>query len=295
MSGIYPQSTIAMSTLTRRKVLKAGGLVLAGTFFGGGILDAMAQQARRGVTTKDGGTRPTYLPEADSRDPVAHSVAENLFWNEQLMEHAVFFTMLMPGPELAGQRAEAEKFKGAFAAQLQQANSKSFDKGNYAAFNRSTIEHVKRMVDFKHRMRDAQVAGTLKSLVWPTFFEHTAAEAEYFAARLEQLSQGEVNLDAARASAFWARIMGDHADFVAHLLDPAERELIGKAMKTSEAFRSPMSHETAVRAVDEIIDFKTAAEKGINAGKIKSIIHPALADHVRREALKAADELGRAT
>jgi hypothetical protein len=43
-----------------------------------------------------------------------------------------------------------------------------------------------------------------------------------------------------------------------------------------------------------IIDFKTAAEKGIQTGKIRSIIHPTLADHVRREALKAADELKRA-
>jgi hypothetical protein len=46
--------------------------------------------------------------------------------------------------------------------------------------------------------------------------------------------------------------------------------------------------------VDEIIDFKVAGEKGIIAGKIKSIIHPSLADHVRREALKAADDLKRA-
>jgi len=46
--------------------------------------------------------------------------------------------------------------------------------------------------------------------------------------------------------------------------------------------------------VSDIIDFKTAAEKGIQTGQIKSIIHPTLADHVRREALKAADELKRA-
>ena len=46
--------------------------------------------------------------------------------------------------------------------------------------------------------------------------------------------------------------------------------------------------------MDDIIDFKTAAEKGIQTGTIKSIIHPTLADHVRREAIKAADELKRA-
>jgi hypothetical protein len=36
---------------------------------------------------------------------------------------------------------------------------------------------------------------------------------------------------------------------------------------------------------------ETAAEKGIQTGKI---LHPALADHVRREALKAAYEPRRA-
>jgi len=39
---------------------------------------------------------------------------------------------------------------------------------------------------------------------------------------------------------------------------------------------------------------EAAAEKGIQTGKIRSIIHPALAGHVRREALKAADEPRRA-
>jgi hypothetical protein len=39
---------------------------------------------------------------------------------------------------------------------------------------------------------------------------------------------------------------------------------------------------------------ETAAEKGIQTGKIRSIILSALAGHVRCEALKAADELRRA-
>jgi hypothetical protein len=71
-------------------------------------------------------------------------------------------------------------------------------------------------------------------------------------------------------------------------------------MSASEGFRKlhdqPSGQkEAAGRAVDEIIDFKVAAEKGIETGQIKSIIHPTLADHVRREALKAADEIARAT
>ena len=292
--------------VTRRKILTAGGATLVGATLLGPLLETALGQAlggqdmrRRGITSKEGGTKPTYLPEAGSNDPVAHSVAENLFWNEQLMEHAKFFVMLMPGPELAGPRGQAEQFQQTFAGQLEKARTASFDRGNYAAFNRSTVELVKPYADFKHKMRDEQAAGRLQSLVWPSFFEHTAREAERFARRLDQFSRGDTSTDMKEAAEFWTIIMGEHADFIAHLLDPEENALIQKAMQTSDAFRRmhksvPSSKGPVEKAVDDIIDFKTAAEKGIQTGKIKSIIHPALADHVRREALKAADELKRA-
>jgi hypothetical protein len=47
-------------------------------------------------------------------------------------------------------------------------------------------------------------------------------------------------------------------------------------------------------AAETILDFKTKAARDIEAGRIKSIIDPRLADHVRREALKFVDELKRA-
>jgi len=80
-----------------------------------------------------------------------------------------------------------------------------------------------------------------------------------------------------------------------NLLDPDEATLIKKALQTSDAFDKlhdspPPSKQPAEKAVQDIIDFKTAAGKGIEAGKIKSIIHPTLADHVRREAVKCADD-----
>src|SRR5687768_5811603 len=118
-------------------------------------------------------------------------------------------------------------------------------------------------------------------------------------ARLVRLTKGETSVDPAKAAEFWTFSMGEHTGFIAHLLDPAERELVAKAMKTSDAFRQlhgqkPAAKDRTIEAVDDILDFKVAAEKGIETGKIKSIIDPALADHVRREALKAADELRRA-
>jgi hypothetical protein len=47
-------------------------------------------------------------------------------------------------------------------------------------------------------------------------------------------------------------------------------------------------------AAETILDFKTQTARDIGAARIKSIIDPRLADHVRREALKFVDELKRA-
>ena len=121
--------------------------------------------------------------DSGTSDPVAHSLADNLFWTDILMEHGKFFAMLMPGPELAAQRARAEKFQASFANQFAKAQSANLDRNNYAAFNRATVELVKPFIDFKHEMKAAQEAGKLNSLVWPLFFEHTAREAERFVRR----------------------------------------------------------------------------------------------------------------
>jgi hypothetical protein len=292
--------------LTRRKVLIAGGATLIGATLLAPLLETAIGQTisgqdmrRRGITSKEGGMKPTFLPEPGTNDPVAHSLADNLFWNEQMMEHAKFFVMLMPGPELSEVRARAEQFQQTFAAQLEKSRTANLDRGNYAAFNRSTVELIKPYANFKHRMREEQASGRLKSLVWPNFFEHTAREAERFGKRLDQFSRGDTSIDMKEAAEFWTIIMGEHAAFIAHLLDPEEIALIQKAMQTSNAFlqmnkNMPSSKQPIERALEDVIDFKTAAEKGIQTGKIKSIIHPTLADHVRREALKAADELRRA-
>jgi hypothetical protein len=113
--------------------------------------------------------------------------------------------------------------------------------------------------------------------------------------------------------------MDEHARFVAHLLDPDEYDLIDKAMRTSRVFaelgsggiggavsatlREPATvvsslaqnpeTDAVVSAAQTILEFKTEAARDIEGARIKSIIDPRLADHVRREALKFVDELKR--
>ena len=307
------------SVMTRRSLVRIAGVALVGTTVVGlggctsalgGMAAPMFPNAPTGpigaqtiagvpVGTLRGGTKPIYVAPPGSMDPVAHSVADTLFWGEQMMEHAMFFAMLMPGPELAAQRGEAERFQRAFADHLATLRQSRLDAGNYAAFNRTTLDLTSRLADYKQRMEDAQVAGQIRSLVWPTFFDHTRNEAIRFDNRLNQLNNGNVTFDRREVVPFWADKMEEHSLFVAHLLDPTEKVLIGAAETSAGAFakleKAPVaSKDPALAAAQSIINFKVAAEKGINAGQIKSIIHPALADHVVREAVRFKDELQRA-
>jgi hypothetical protein len=284
-------------------VLTAGGAALVGLTLGGdavgrALAGLLGQDAALpGVTTVSGAKKPVFVPAMGSTDPVAHSLAESLFWLDQEFEHTKFFIMHMPSPDLDPQRAQVMQFQSDFAARLKAVQGGGADRANLAAFNRPTIELVRRFLDVKRQMEKEQESGRLKSLAWPTFFEHVALEGERFANRLEKFSAGRVELDRSEVVSFWSRIMADHADFIAHLLDPEEKTLIEKAMKTAGAWRGVKSgggSKDKVRgSLDEFIAFKKTAQAGVEAGQIKSIIHPLLADHVLREALKFSDELKR--
>jgi hypothetical protein len=305
--------------VTRRALFQVAGVTLVGTvvlastgcasavgamgapMFPHADTGAISPQTVAGVPvgTLGGGTKPIFVAPPGNLDPVVHSVADTLFWGEQLMEHAMFFAMLMPGPELAGPRGEAESFQRQFEQHLTRLRGSRLDRTSYAAFNNSTLALTNAIIDYKQRMELAQTAGRMRSLVWPTFFSHTRNEAIRFRGRLAQLNQGNANFDRREVVPFWADKMEEHALFVSHLLDPAEKTLKGAAETAAASFDkledAPVgSKDPAMAAVQQIINFKVAAERGIQAGQIKSIIHPALADHVRREAVRFKDELIRA-
>src|SRR5687767_12642650 len=131
-------ATVAVVTepagTTRREMLAVGGATLVATLF----TPSTGRAQVAGTAVRNGGTKPVYVPAAD--DPVSHSIADTLFWTDQLAEHASFFVMLMPGRELAGPRARAEKFQSSFAAQMEKTRTARLDKTNYVAFNRATVE-----------------------------------------------------------------------------------------------------------------------------------------------------------
>jgi hypothetical protein len=286
-----------MST-TRRTLLKLGGVPaavgLAGCATATGINPVVppvakviqdpdqvrATPATSGSppTTQFGAReKPTYVPQ--SNDPLSYSIADNLFWSDIMMEHAMFIAHQMPGPELDGPRRQAEEFQRTFARHLEQARGIRPD--NYVSFNRASIDFAKRISDFKKTMGEQQAIGKIRSLVWPLFFTHTAREADRFASRLELYNRRQIELDRREVVEFWGATMGEHSAFIAHLLDPDEKLLIEQASRLEKAFRRPALRDVpgddVMKAAQEVLDFKTVGERGIYAGKIKSIISPPMA------------------
>lgn len=313
-----PTSGSPRALMSRRRLVRVGGATLGGASLAsvtgcasmmGEVAPSLLPHVEAGpvrpetvagasIGALNGGSKPVYVTRPGSTDPVEHAVADTLFGADIMMEHGMFFVMLMPGEDLAQQRGEAERFRQAFASRLTELRAGRLDPGNYAAFNRGTLDMVRSFMDYKQRMEDAQSSGQMHSSVWPTFFDHTRKEAERFAARLEQLNRGDVSYSRAEVVPFWADKMEEHAQFIAHLLDPNEDVLIEAAEGMSETFGALEASPNADRARDAVqlmINFKTAAGQGIDSGAIDSIIHPALADHVRREAVRFQDELSRAT
>ena len=264
--------------------------------------------------------KPVILPNKGNHNPTAHAWTDARFATDIMAEHALFFSLLMP-PEVAEkEHAEALRFHKVFTKLFKKIDDASPPKDNdLGAFTKAVVDEIKPFIEYKKRLGDAQRNGTLRSLVWPLFFDHTQHEAERWTRRLDKLGKGNSKLQRSEVTVFWTNIMDEHARFVAHLLDPDEFELIDIAMKTSGVFShlqkgsmgdiaSAIIHEPGtvieslvqnpetdaiLSAAETILDFKTKAVRGIEAARIKSIIDPRLADHVRREALKFVDELKR--
>lgn len=261
------------------------------------------------------------LPKMEDRDVAAHAWADARFAADILAEHAFFFALLMPEELAAKERAEALQFQRSFAGLYDRVVAdRPPQRSEVKRFVGAVTEAIKPFIEYKARLGEAQASGQLRSLVWPLFFDHTRHEAERWERRLNDLARGEPDFERGEVVKFWTNIMDEHARFIAHLLDPDEFELIEKATSASNVFRklsddsvsgtvaalaaepgtvldSLTKHpevDAVMSAVQTILDFKTQAVRDIEAGRIKSIIEPRLADHVRREALKFLNELKRA-
>lgn len=286
---------------SRRRML--GSAALAGAALAGWPLRARSQQApaegvpaaAEGLVPRGAPLEPVWLPPPGSRDIQLWSRSENLYWTRIMVEHTVFLARFLSGPELVNYKARAMQYQQMFAGHLARVQSTT---SGFAALNAPTAALIRGLVDFKHELRDGAESGRIRSLALPSFYAHVAFEGERAVRRLGTLARGDVGLDRAEVIGFWSQAMGDHAKLIAHWLDPVETQLIDRALQLSGRHdaiekQHPELPDALIALVEETIDFKAAAEKGIAAGTVRSAISPMLASHVRREAIKGADELRR--
>ncbi|OMF23479.1 hypothetical protein BK133_24110 [Paenibacillus sp. FSL H8-0548] len=241
---------------------------------------------------------------------VDRSLDEIRFWSRIMREHSLFLKLgfRCEDTQLIN---EANQFYSIFEAIENRANT--FDAGTdphtIQRFNVEVHTAASHIWAFKRKVLglilQCQLPGANN---FPLLVDHTSREAFYFRNRLEQLNAGKLDPlpDAIiNENVFFLRIMADHAKFIGHLLDPSERKLVDQAKQFSDDFDQllfqardldsmrPQSQTAPLLdqfldqnrvSVKSLRDFKKTARDLIEACRIKSIIHPLLADHVFREA-----------
>ncbi|EGW40804.1 DUF2935 domain-containing protein [Desulfosporosinus sp. OT] len=170
------------------------------------------------------------------------------------------------------------------------------------AINQKGISLTNALVQFKTNILEGMLQCKLFTFNFPLLIIHIRREALFYIHQLERLQRRLVVdfvQEAIEEEKFWNRQMAEHAQFISHLLDPTESDLIAKANNFVGQFDrlehiaqgggqgtitlGQLTGET-ITTTRAFRDFKAAGTEGLLTCKIKSIIIPLLADHVLREA-----------
>ena len=164
------------------------------------------------------------------------------------------------------------------------------------SLNRTALRLLDGLICFKENILKNVLDCEMFTLNYPLLIEHILREAKLYRQYVEQLEkEGDLcDRSMMEIESFWNRIMMEHAMFIRGLLDPCETELYNAADGFAKEYsalleqcRKAQNRTMTADSLEETVklrEFKTAATKGIEQCKIRSIILPLLADHVLREA-----------
>ncbi|RAP75928.1 DUF2935 domain-containing protein [Paenibacillus montanisoli] len=241
---------------------------------------------------------------------VARSLEEIRFWSRIMKEHSLFLKLGFRCEDTQLIQ-EANGFYSVFEQIEAKANAftTAADPQQIRAFNTEVCTAVSHIWVWKRKILGLILTCQLPGgNNFPLLVDHVSREANYFRNRLHELNDGQLEplADAIiDENVFFLKIMADHAKFIGHLLDPSERKLVDQAREFSHDFdqllfqaqdlSSMRPQSQTVPLLDQFLDqnrvsvvslrdFKKTARDLIEACRIKSIIHPLLADHVYREA-----------
>src|SRR6185312_2516287 len=281
-------------------------------------------RSRDGSRSESQFEKEVILPALDQQDVCLHAWSDARFCAENLAEHAQFFALQIPQGLAPREHDQAEQFEKKFKALFARIVAEGPPQPSaLKAFCDTVVQEIKPFIAFKAVCHQAQASGKLYCLVYPLAFEHTQREAQRWCLRLQELSLGQAEYDRADVGTFWTGCMDEDCRFIAHMLDPDEYSLIDACMKTSSVFRHLSRGGTGgvvaslvgevgepgsvvvslvknqktyeiMTCAEAVLDLKTKLCRDIEAGRVKSMMIPAMEDHLRRESIKFVDELKRA-
>lgn len=240
---------------------------------------------------------------------VIRSLDEIQFWSRIMKEHALFLSLGFTHDQKQ-LIAEAQQFITLFERIEEKLASYTIntDIRQIQAFNTEVYQAAVAIWCYKRKVLGLTLRCEIRSNNFPLLVDHVSREAAYFANRLKELNEGKLALQPdtiIQENLFFLKIMADHAKFIGHLLDPSERKLVEQAREFSHDFDQlvfqavdldsmrPQSETVPIMdqfldqnrvSVVSLRDFKKTARDLIEACRIKSNIHPLLADHTFREA-----------
>lgn len=245
---------------------------------------------------------------------VSRSLDEIRFWSRIMKEHALFLSLgfTYEDKQLI---QEAQQFYSLFEKIEEQlaTYSPDSDPQQIINFNNQVYQAVVAIWAYKRKVLGLTLQCKIRTNNFPLLVDHISREAAYFANRLKELNEGKLDPlpDAIiKENVFFLRIMADHSKFIGHLLDPSERKLVEQAREFGNDFDkllyqaidldSMRPQSQTVPILDQFLDqnrvsvvalrdFKKTATELIEACRIKSNIHPLLADHTFREASRFLD------
>ncbi|NLM10896.1 MAG: DUF2935 domain-containing protein [Clostridiaceae bacterium] len=238
-------------------------------------------------------------------------LTEALFWSRIMQEHALFIKLGLPAnePELIEKAQEfIERFR-----ELRKRLKKAYKLEGELL--KDLIDAVKDIIEFKAKLLRLLIQCKAEpGSNYPLLLDHIRREAMHFLELLKKPEAKEPLFMLLQEQVFWLRIMKEHIEFIIHLLDPSERELLNQAEGLRQTFSRLL--ETArdlesmaetkpktfnavlsftrnvITAATELRNFKATAFELAELCELLSIVStPLLLDHVRREADKFLDEM----
>ncbi|NLY90841.1 MAG: DUF2935 domain-containing protein [Firmicutes bacterium] len=173
-------------------------------------------------------------------DFITESLRQNRFWTQIMSEHALFIREGLPCGETALIN-EAIELQRLFAQLKARADQTPRDQAAVCALNRDVIQALDRIIAFKSVVLKRMITCQMGGFNYPLLIDHIRREAIRFRTNLEKLNnniQTPIAELALEEEIFWLRIMGDHARFIAHLLDPSERPLVKRATQFGKDFET---------------------------------------------------------